>query len=189
MAVPVPTNAKVWTLEELHSLPDDGNKYELVHGELFVTPAPTVQHEEILARLNRILVPFVEANGLGEVYRPRSVVQFRGSEVEPDLMVRQPHPEPDAGWDAWPVPILVVEVISPATRRRDQEQKKAFYREAGVPEYWIVDPERRAVVAVRHGRDDSVEAERVEWRPPRRETTLTVALEQLFAAPHGIRND
>ena len=55
MAVPVPTKTKVWTLEELHSLPDDGNKYELVHGELFVTPPPTVDHEEIAARLDRVL--------------------------------------------------------------------------------------------------------------------------------------
>ena len=184
MAVPVPTNAKVWTLEELHSLPDDGNKYELVHGELFVTPAPTVQHEVILARLTRLLVPFVEANGLGEVYRPRSVIQFRGSEVEPDLMVRESHPEPDAGWEAWPVPLLVVEVISPGTRRRDREQKKAFYREAGVTEYWIVDPERRNVTVVRVREDDHVQGDRVEWRPPGREAMLTVAVDNLFAALH-----
>ena len=181
MAVPVPTNAKVWTLEELHSLPDDGNKYELVYGELFVTPAPTVQHEEILARLTRILAPFVAANGLGDVYHPRSVIRFRGSEVEPDLMVRQPHPEPDAGWESWPVPLLVVEVISPATRRWDQEQKKTFYRDAGVAEYWIIDPERRSVTVVRAGQVDRVESERVEWRSSGRKATLTVALDQLFA--------
>jgi hypothetical protein len=46
---------KVWTLEELHSLPDDGNKYELIHGELFVTPPPTDPHETIAARLTRLL--------------------------------------------------------------------------------------------------------------------------------------
>ena len=59
---------KRWTLEELDSLPDDGNKYELIHGELFVTPAPTFQHETILARLTRILDPYVAANNLGFVY-------------------------------------------------------------------------------------------------------------------------
>jgi Uma2 family endonuclease len=180
MAVPVPTNTKVWTLEELHSLPDDGNKYELVHGELFVTPAPTVQHEEILARLTRLLAPFVSTNELGDVYHPRSVIRFRGSEVEPDLMVRQPHPEPDRGWESWPVPVVVVEVISPGTRRRDHEQKKAFYREAGVAEYWIVDSELRRVTVVRAGSDHSIESKRVEWRPPGGEMTLTVDLEELF---------
>ena len=183
MAVPVPTNAKVWTLEEVHSLPDDGNKYELVHGELFVTPPPTVRHEDILAHLGRILVPFVAANELGEVYHPRSVIRFQGSEAEPDLMVRRPHPEPDAAWDALPVPLLVVEVISSGTRRRDQEQKKAFYREAGVPEYWIVDPERRSIIVVRRGDNDRVENERVEWRPAGGEAMLTVALEDVFSTP------
>src|SRR5690349_16542673 len=68
MAMPVATDTKVWTLEELHSLPDDGNSYELVHGELFVTPPPAVSHEEIVARLTRILVPFVAAHHIGNVY-------------------------------------------------------------------------------------------------------------------------
>lgn len=187
MAVPVPRNAKVWTLEEVHSLPDDGNKYELVHGVLFVTPPPSVQHEDILARLSRILVPFVAANELGEVYHPRSVIRFRGSEVEPDLMVRRPHPEPEATWESLPVPLLVVELISPGTRRRDQEQKKAFYREAGVPEYWIVDPERRSVTVVRPGKDDRVESKRVEWRPAGREAMLTVTVDEVFRGDDGGR--
>jgi Uma2 family endonuclease len=182
MAVPVPTKTKVWTLEELHSLPDDGNKYELVHGELFVTPPPTVDHEEIAARLDRVLSPFVAANGLGYVYRPRAVIQSRGSEVEPDLMVRLPHPNPDAGWGAWPVPLLVVEIISPGTRRRDREQKKTFYLEAGVAEYWIVDPERRSITVVRLGKDDRVEDERVDWRPRGTEAVLTVSLDEVFGA-------
>jgi Uma2 family endonuclease len=85
----VATNTKRWTLEELHSLPDDGNKYELVRGELFVTPPPNDDHETILSRLSRILDRYVEANGLGLVYHPRSVVRVDGSEVEPDLMVRR----------------------------------------------------------------------------------------------------
>lgn len=50
--------AKVWTLEELHSLPDDGNTYELIHGELFVTPAPMPSHEVVLTRLMNILFPY-----------------------------------------------------------------------------------------------------------------------------------
>src|SRR5262249_41133212 len=78
---------KRWTLAEVHSLPDDGNKYELIDGELFVTPAPAPIHERILERLTFVLDPYVRANGLGAVYHPRSVVQFRRSEAEPDLMI------------------------------------------------------------------------------------------------------
>ena len=87
------TKLKRWTLDEVHRLPEDGNKYELVRGDLFVTPPPTDDHESILARVSRSLDPYVEANGLGLVYHPRSVVRFEGSEVEPDLMVRRPAPE------------------------------------------------------------------------------------------------
>src|SRR3569623_1454169 len=59
---------KRWTLEEVHSLPEDGNKYELVRGELIVTPPPNEDHETIAARLSRVLDPYVEAQGLGFVY-------------------------------------------------------------------------------------------------------------------------
>ena len=88
-----------WTIEDLHSLPDDGNKYELIRGQLFVTPPPTDAHETIAARLHRLLDPYVAANGLGLIYRPRAVVRIADdTEVEPDLMVRQPQNSPQASW-------------------------------------------------------------------------------------------
>ena len=180
MAIPVATNTKVWTLEELHSLPDDGNTYELVRGELFVTPPPAVSHEEIAARLIRILVPFVAAHDIGNVYLPRAVIEFQGSQVEPDLMVRPPHPDPDGEWAAWPVPFLVIEIISPSTRRRDHEQKKRLYLDAGVAEYWIVDPEARTVRVVRHGEADRLERVRVEWQPPGAPVRLSVTVDDVF---------
>jgi Uma2 family endonuclease len=142
---------KRWTLEEVHSLPDDGNKYELVRGELFVTPPPSENHETILARLNAILVPFVAQHHLGMVYRPRAVVRFEGSEVEPDLMVRAERHVAGRDWDDAPVPILVVEVLSGSTRRRDNAQKRELYAHVGVEEYWIVDPDRASVRIVRRG--------------------------------------
>src|ERR1043166_3416183 len=83
----MPATTKVWTLEDLHSLPDDGKKYELIRGVLCVTPGPTDQHETIAARLTRLLDPYVARQGLGYVYHPRAVFNIAGSEVEPDLMV------------------------------------------------------------------------------------------------------
>ena len=174
------TTRKVWTLEEVHSLPDDGNKYELVRGELFVTPPPTDRHETISARLTRLLDPFVAANGLGFVYRPRAVLRFEGSEVEPDLMVRLPHPRPDAGWDSAPIPILVVEIVAGSTRRRDHEQKKALYMDAGVAEYWIIDPSRRTITVVRRGEDDRVERSHVTWKPAGAPSGLTIKVDDVF---------
>src|SRR5205809_8057018 len=87
----VATRVREWTLVEVHRLPDDGNKYELVRGELFVTPPPGDEHETILAKLSAILTPYVRQHELGLVYHPKSVMRFKGSEVEPDLMVRKPH--------------------------------------------------------------------------------------------------
>ena len=73
-----------------------------------------------------------------------------------------------------------MEIISPSTRRRDYEQKKSLYMGAGVVEYWIVDPEYQSIMVVRRGEDDRVQRERVEWRPPRVEAALTVAIDEVF---------
>jgi Uma2 family endonuclease len=175
----VAASTKVWTLDELHSLPDDGNKYELIHGELFVTPAPTVEHETIAAKLARLLDPYVAANGLGFVYRPRAVFQVRGSEVEPDLMVR-PNDPGETDWAKLPRPSLVVEIGSPSTWRRDRTYKRDFYLEAGIPEYWLIDTERRTLTVIRPDSADIVTAGVFEWQPTGAAGPLTVAVAQLF---------
>jgi Uma2 family endonuclease len=159
------TARKIWTLDELHSLPDDGNKYELIRGELFVTPPPSHDHETIIARLTRILDPFVAAHGLGLVYHARAVIRFEGSEVEPDLFVSQTLPGIGNHWERAPRPILVVEVSSPSTRRREREQKREFYGDVGIEEYWIIDPERRVVTVIRPGEPMREESEAAAWQP------------------------
>ena len=174
------TRAKQWTLDEVHSLPDDGNKYELVRAELFVTPPPSEDHETILARLSRILDPYVAANGLGMVYHPRSVMRFEGSEVEPDLMVRQPRTDKGRDWDDAPTPILIVEVLSGSTRRRDHVQKRELYLDAKVAEYWIVDPERVSIRVVRAGSTDEVITDQLTWSPRGARQPLVVDLAAIF---------
>src|SRR5688572_20517627 len=154
-----------WTLAELHRLPDDGNKYELVRGELFVTPPPTNEHETILALLTRILDRYVEANALGLVYRAKAVVRFEGSEVEPDLMVRQGGGRLGNNWEKAPMPILLVEVLSPSTRRRDFNQKRSFYADLDIPDYWVVDPESRVVHVFRPGNESLVVSDALQWHP------------------------
>ena len=172
----VATQVKRWTLEELHRLPDDGNKYELVRGELFVTPPPDDEHETIAAKLSELLTPYVREHGLGLVYRPRAVVRFDESEVEPDLMVRQPHPDRrgnDSDWDRAPIPVLVVEILSAYTRRRDFNEKKRLYLDAGVAEYWIVDPEARTITVMKPGQPIRVESTQVIWSPTGADLPLT----------------
>lgn len=178
MAVALAT--KKWTLRELHRLPDDGNKYELIAGELFVTPAPTNDHETILALLNAILEPYVRENGLGLIYRPRAIVRLRRNEVEPDLFVRPRSPRRPRSWAAAPLPILVVEVLSPSTRRRDHLQKRHLYTKAGIPDYWIVDSEDRTISVVRPNQDDIVVDGVLTWQPAVARKVLRINVAALF---------
>lgn len=174
-----------WTLDELHGLPDDGNKYELIHGELFVTPAPTFNHETIGVLLARIIDRYVEANGLGFVYRPRAVIRVsKHSEVEPDLMVRKMGSDRYADWTDVPTPILVVEVASPTTRRRDRLYKRNLYAEAGIPEYWMVDSDDRTITIVRPGHDDVVASDTLTWHPAGAAGPLSIKLDSVFGPVH-----
>ena len=171
--------AKQWTLDELHRLPDDGNKYELVFGELFVTPPPSETHETILVRLTTILFPYVLAHGLGAVFHPRAVVRFEGSEAEPDLFVRAVRPKPARDWDDAPAPLLVVEVMSPTTRRRDLASKREYYLAAGAAEYWVIDPVARNVRVVRAGFEDTIAGDSLTWTP-RAAPPLVISIPRLF---------
>jgi len=145
-----------------------------------VTPPPTDDHETILARLTRILDRFVEANGLGQVYHPRAVFRFEGSEVEPDLMVRQEAPGLGNAWEKAPLPMLIVELLSPTTRRRDQMQKKDFYRDARIPEYWIVDPEQAAIKVIRPGEPAVTVRDTLVWQPAGVPQPLTMDVARVF---------
>lgn len=170
---------KVWTLVELDALPEDSNTYELVHGELFVTPAPGPGHENIAARLTAILLPYVLTHGLGLVYSPRGVIQHAGSQVEPDLAVRQLL-NPEERRDRAPAPILVVEILSPSDRARIRAAKRAIYAEAGVGEYWIIDPRRRTITIVRSGRPDVTVTDVLVWHPDGAGMPLYVRLTDVF---------
>ena len=172
--------ARHWTLPQVHRLPDDGNRYELVHGELFVTPPPTDDHETILARLTRILEPYVAEQQLGLVYHPRAVFRFKDSEVEPDLMVRQPSPQKNTPWELAPRPSLIVEVLSDSTRRRDRTQKRELYEEAEIPDYWIIDPEYREITVVHANAEDSVVRDTLVWKPHGVEQPLSISVGVLF---------
>jgi Uma2 family endonuclease len=174
-----------WTLAELHRLPDDGNKYELVRGELFVTPPPSVAHEELASVLARILDRYVEPRGLGRVYRPRAVIRVLESEVEPDLMVRPTVRRVADDWANAPLPILVVEILSDSTRRRDNVQKRQLYHDAGIPEYWIVDGDHRTIRVIRSEQKDFVVTDTIAWHPAGANAPLVIDLPAFFREALG----
>ena len=183
--MPMAANTKRWTLGELHRLPDDGNKYEVVRGELFVTPAPTAEHEELAAVLANLLRQYADQCQLGRVYTPRAVIQLRHSEVEPDIMVRPRMPGPPSSWRKAPIPMLVVEILSDSTRRRDHLQKRHLYLDIGVPEYWIVDGEERTIRVVRPDESDITQSESLTWHPEGASAPLVLDVRALFREALG----
>ncbi len=139
-----------WTYEDYCRLPEDGNRYEVIRGFLYVTPAPAYKHQFVVGELNFALRGFVQERRLGVVVAAPFEIKLPlriGAPVQPDLMFFRTGNTP--GWEDQSfegVPDLVVEVLSPGTRRRDRTLKLEAYQEGGVPEYWLVDPEARRVL-------------------------------------------
>jgi len=177
-----------WTAEMLDELPDDGNRYEIIDGELFVTPSPTWRHGDAAMELYRRLDPFVRANGLGHVkVAPQDVVYSRRTVVEPDLFVvplvdgRKPRTWVEAGRL-----LLAVEVLSPGSQRADRWVKRALYQRENVPEYWIVDVEARLIERWRPNDErPEILAARLEWQPDAALPPLVIDLESYFAEVIG----
>ncbi len=182
----MPDTLDRWTLAELHRLPDDGNRYELVRGQLFVTPAPSYAHQCLVDDLAAALFPYVARHALGRVSFPRGVVRVgTDTEVEPDLMVRPNPTSTVLTWESAPLPLLVVEVISGTTRRRDRVEKRDLYRDLGIPDYWIVDGERRIVRVARPHADDVDVSAVLTWQPAEITEPLEISLPEYFRAALG----
>ena len=94
-------------------------------------------------------------------------------------MVRQPPEDIDSNWASQPLPILVVEVASNSTRRRDRVVKRGLYTDLAIPEYWMVDRQNRWVRIIR-GEMDIIAGESFEWLPSGATTPLVVALSDIF---------
>lgn len=161
------TETAAWTVAQRDRLPSDGNKYEVVGGELFVTPSPSVRHQVIADALGEQLRPFVLGQRLGIVFTLHTdVIEGEKNVLVPDVTVypftRDNHPET---WVEAPRPILVAEIRSPATWRRDVGRKRELYMALGIPDYWIVDTDARTVTVVRIGRIDEVVSGVLSWLP------------------------
>jgi Uma2 family endonuclease len=133
---------KVWTYDDLQRLPDDGNRYEIIDGELFVSPSPNTAHQGALKHLFVLLYHALEETGLAKVYTaPLDVILSRTRVVEPDILVVRTERASvirERGIEG--SVDLAVEVLSPSSIRTDRVIKRELYAAVGVPEYWIVDP-------------------------------------------------
>jgi Uma2 family endonuclease len=172
-----------WTVEMLEALPDDGKRYEIIDGELFVTPAPRYPHQRALGELFLRLHAYLEGRREAEViFSPADVRSGTRTSVQPDLFVmRRPIRAAPHGWPDLETLILAVEILSPTTARVDRGRKRALYQRAGVPEYWIVDLDSRLVERWRPGDErPEILRETIEWRVEGAAEPLVIDLVALF---------
>ena len=146
-----------WTYADYARLPDDGMRYEVIRGELFMSPAPRPLHQVVITLISYFLVEFLRVNRLGKSFvSPIDVVlpQQLGDPVQPDIVFIANERLSIVGeLNIQGAPDLVMEVLSPSNPEYDRTLKYEIYAEAGVPEYWIVDPHERTieVFALRDG--------------------------------------
>lgn len=160
--------------------------YECVYGELFVTvDVPRPWHAAIVERLHRALIRYSDREpAAGYVSAQPMRVTFGRADVNvrPDLWVIRTAEWRAQDWDAITVPLLLAEVLSDSTQRKDRFQKHRAYMEAGVPLYWIVDADARSVEVWTPGVDfPRVETAELAWEPAGAAAPFRLALVDLFA--------
>ena len=146
-----PTALPKLTYEDFLSFPDDGRRHELIDGDHYVTPSPSERHQRVSMELTLALGNYLKAAGTGRVYyAPFDVVMSDHDVVEPDLLVVL-NDQLDVLTEKHVrgAPAIVVEILSPGTRRRDETLKRQLYARTGVREYWMVDPDARRIVVCR----------------------------------------
>ncbi len=135
-----------FTYEDYLQLPED-KRYELMEGEFFMVTSPSTGHQNISRNIFRILDAYVRKQGLGEVYyAPLDILLSEENVLQPDILFisKERHHIITEG-NIQGAPDLVIEILSPATAERDKGLKQKLYAKFGVQEYWLVDPDKKAV--------------------------------------------
>lgn len=171
-----------YTADMVRALPEDGNRYEVVYGELLVTPAPRLWHQVLVKRLSLALETYLRQHPVGELLiSPADISWGPDVLVQPDVFVVPVDEARTLAWSRIRTLMLVAEVASPSSARGDRFVKRLRYRQAGVPVYWVVDGDRRSVEIWTPGDDfPTVERERLAWHPAATAHPFTLALEDLF---------
>jgi Uma2 family endonuclease len=178
------TKTRRWTRSDLARLPDDGNRYEVLDGELLVTPQAAFDHQLAASRLLLVLQPYLDRHGLGTAVGPGAVV-FGKNELQPDVMVVPgPTPAPRTKWKDLPRPILVIEILSDSTRHRDFGKKRDAYERLAIAEYWVVDgDERRVITWSGASGEPAIVTDVLHWQPKPGASPLDIRLDSIFPAP------
>jgi Uma2 family endonuclease len=171
-----------FTADDVIAMPDDGNRYEVVHGELLVTPAPRLWHEVLVSRMIVAIGVYLRSNPVGIVLGSRGdIVYGKRTKVEPDVFVVPLSEARSLDWKQVKRLLLVAEVLSQSSARADRFPKRLEYQRQGIPLYWIVDGDAMQVElwtpdteAPRNERD------RLDWHPAGAQTPFSLSLADLF---------
>jgi Uma2 family endonuclease len=186
----MPDLARRYTVEEVLAFPDDGNRYEVVQGELLVTPSPRLTHQLVVGRVIETLRAYLKPLGLSEAVfmapaditwgiRPKEADEL----VQPDVFVV--HPDDAArNWLDVRHLVLAAEVVSPSSTRADRVVKRKAYQRHGVDTYWVVDPDA-ALVEVWRPEDErpAIVTDVLAWHWGDAPSELRMAVAELFAPP------
>jgi Uma2 family endonuclease len=136
-----------WTYADYAAIPEDGHRYEVVSGVLYLSPSPNVEHQRIAKMIVAALSRVIDLTGFGEVFQsPLDVELSDGNVVQPDVfVVLKEHRNRVMETRIVGAPDLVIEIASPSTARHDLGRKLDTYALAGIPEYWIVIPGSKTV--------------------------------------------
>ena len=184
----MPQATQEWTAEMVRALPDDGKRYEVIDGELFVTPAPRLLHQRAVTEILFPIREYVRRNHIGEALSSPADIEFDPKTlVQPDVFVapliqgRRPRT-----WKEVTGLVLAIEVLSPSSARADRVVKRRRYQRAAVPEYWVVDLDARLVERWRPG-DERPElmSETLTWQTSSSVEALTIDLPAFFSEVVG----
>ena len=171
-----------WTAEMVRALPEDGNRYEVVYGELLLTPAPRPWHEVLVERLMFELGQYLRREPVGIVLGSRADISW-GPDVlvQPNVFVVPIEQARTLDWARFKDLLLVAEVLSPSSMRNDRFLKRRRYQEAGVPANWIVDGDEQHVeVWAPDVQFPALEREQLRWHPTGATQPFALSVAELF---------
>ncbi|MCL6612834.1 MAG: Uma2 family endonuclease [Peptococcaceae bacterium] len=154
--MPVVLSDRIYTVEDYMKM-DDGRRYELIGGKLFVVPSPRPKHQRVSGRIFYQFENFLKNNDLGEVFDAPIDIVLGEHILQPDvLFITKERSDIIGELNIQGAPDLVVEILSPSTAAHDKKKKSRLYFKHGVKEYWLVDPDAKIV--------DVFKAGEKEWR-------------------------
>ena len=186
----MPAYIRRWTTAEVRELSDESRhwpRYELIDGELLVTPAPRPVHQIAVGTLFRIIADYVDGERVGlTLTSPADLELEAGSITQPDIFVvpsaHARHEVPLREWNQVRALLLAVEVVSPSSVRTDRGTKREFFQRVGVPDYWVVDLDARVVERWHPtGTAPDVSSDVLEWNPDGATKPLSLDLAAFFA--------